>query len=287
MAKCNSNLLNCFRLTVNSMISISDSTYADVNYIVLVKNNQDTEQLYDGQAQGWNRQEPILLSDYSARPFVIDLCEPIAGLRILDIGCGEGYVGRKLIERGAKHVHGLDLSSKMIEIAQATATAQQLHQASYETRDVRLLQPGEFEPDLVLAMFLFNYLNSEDTTEVMRKVYAFLKPGGRFVFSVPHPSLAFLKKDQFPFYFETKGGYFSGRNILFPGEIWRRDGVAVGVQCVHKTVTDYFMGLKAAGFSKLPEVHELHITDEHIAMDPAFFGPLKDLPLHIAFSIEK
>ncbi len=40
------------------------------------------------------------VSDYSARPFVIDLCEPIVNKNILDLGCGEGYVGRELINRG-------------------------------------------------------------------------------------------------------------------------------------------------------------------------------------------
>jgi SAM-dependent methyltransferase len=139
----------------------------------------------------------------------------------------------------------------------------------------------------VLAMFLFNYLNVTDTAEVMKKAYTQLKPGGHFIFSVPHPSLAFLKQDKYPFYFEKRGGYFSGRNVLFPGEIWRRDGVAVGVQCVHKTFEDYFTALRYAGFIAMPEVHELHINEEHVALDPEFFTPLIDLPLHVAFKVKK
>ncbi len=248
----------------------------------------DVKELYNGQAQDWSRNEPILLSDYSARPFVMDLCEPLKGLNILDAGCGEGYVGRKLIERGAEHVHGIDISEKMIEQAELIREKEQIDAATYETLDMRSVSfSGDKHYDLVLGMFLFNYLNVEDTHKVMKKIYDVLEPGGHFIFSVPHPFLAFLKKDKYPFYFETKGGYFSGRNILFPGEIWRRDGISVGVQCVHKTFEDYFAGLKNAGFTSFPEVHELKINDSHVELDPGFFTPLIDLPLHVAFKVKK
>ena len=41
----------------------------------------NTRELYNDQAEDWSRKEPVLLSDYSARPFVLDLCEPIKGLK--------------------------------------------------------------------------------------------------------------------------------------------------------------------------------------------------------------
>ena len=252
-----------------------------------MNSDKDTKSLYDSEAAQWKRTGPILLSDYSARPFVMDLCEPVKGYRLLDIGCGEGYVGRELLKRGAAHIHGIDISDAMIEKAEVEKQSQQLENLTYEVRDIRGLRDEEFQVDTVLAMFLFNYLNAPDTAEVMKKAYSQLKPGGHFIFSVPHPSLAFLKQDKYPFYFEKRGGYFSGRNILFPGEIWRRDGVAVGVQCVHKTFEDYFAAMRYAGFTTMPEVHELHINAEHVALDPEFFTPLIDLPLHVAFKVKK
>jgi SAM-dependent methyltransferase len=252
-----------------------------------MNSEKDAKSLYNTEANQWQRTEPVLLSDYSARPFVMALCEPLKGYTLLDIGCGEGYVGRELLKRGAATIHGIDISESMIEKAQEEKQKQNLGNATYEVRDIRGLRDGEFQVDTVLAMFLFNYLNAADTAEVMKKAYSQLKPGGHFIFSVPHPSLAFLKQDKFPFYFEKRGGYFSGRNILFPGEIWRRDGISVGVQCVHKTFEDYFAAMRYAGFISMPEVHELHITDEHVKLDAAFFTPLIDLPLHVAFKVKK
>ena len=35
----------------------------------------------------------------------------------------------------------------------------------------------------------------------------------------------------------------------------------------------------------MPEVHELGVTDEHLQLDPAFFGPLVDQPLQVAFRL--
>jgi SAM-dependent methyltransferase len=253
-----------------------------------IPRSENTRELYDSQAGDWKRSEPVLLSDYSARPFVLNLCQPLKDAIVLDAGCGEGYVARKMLDAGAGQILGIDISEKMIEQAILQTPQESTEKCRFECADVlkdTVLPESRF--DLVLAMFLFNYLDTAATGEVMRKFYHALKPGGHFVFSVPHPSLAFLKKDKFPFYFDTKGGYFSGRNLLFPGEIWRRDGLAVGVQCIHKTVEDYFSCLRLAGFNTLPEVYELHITEEHIALDPAFFTPLRDLPLHMAFKVKK
>ena len=258
-----------------------------MSILVTMNNEQDAKSLYDKEASHWQRTGPVLLSDYSARPFVMDLCEPLKGYSILDIGCGEGYVGRELLKRGAASIHGIDISDSMIQQAEKEREMLGLTNASYEVRDIRGLVDQEFQVDTVLAMFLFNYLNAPDTAEVMKKAYSQLKPGGHFIFSVPHPSLAFLKQSKFPFYFENRGGYFSGRNILFPGEIWRRDGIAVGVQCVHKTFEDYFAALRYAGFIYMPEVHELHINEDHVKLDPDFFTPLIDLPLHVAFKVKK
>ena len=127
--------------------------------IVSMNNEQDAKSLYDSQASQWQRTGPVLLSDYSARPFVMELCEPLQGNTLLDIGCGEGYVGRELLKRGAERIHGIDISKAMIEKAEAEMNAQAISNATYEVRDIRQLSDGEFQVDTVLAMFLFNYLN--------------------------------------------------------------------------------------------------------------------------------
>ena len=248
--------------------------------------NESNTDLYDRSASDWKRNEPILLSDFTARPFLLSWCEPIRGQRVLDLGCGEGYVTRQLKHRGAAYVEGIDISKEMIASA---ITAEESHPLGihYRLSDAsELSEFGDEDFDLVVAVFLFNYVDHEKMTSIMKHIFRILRSGGRFIFSVPHPFFAFLHEKNPPFYFQrNNAGYFSGRNEIFEGRIWRRDGTQVPVRCVHKTVGDYFDALAAAGFTSLPDIQELYVRPEHLEMDPQFFESLKDKPLHLAFRI--
>jgi SAM-dependent methyltransferase len=247
-----------------------------------------TEAIYDGASRSWRRAAPVLLSDYTARPFLLDWCDSVERSTVLDLGCGEGYFARQLKQRGAAHIEGLDLSSEMIARALEQEREEPLgiRYATGHATDLGRFEDASF--DLVVAVFLFNYLDHAETTRTMCEVARVLRPGGRFIFAVPHPSLAFQRPEEPPFYFSRdEAGYFSGRDRVFEGEIWRRDGECVPVRCVHKTFSDYFTALRQAGFLGLPEIEELHVTESIRSVDPAFFGPLVDQPLHLAFRVEK
>ena len=246
----------------------------------------DTRTLYDQTAANWSRHQPSSLSDYTARPQVMALCEPLAGKLVLDLGCGEGYCSRMLRQRGA-HVAGLDVSENMIELARQAERAQPLG-IRYDTGDAVTADLEDASFDLVVAVFLFNYLGVEQMRKTMANVHRMLRPGGHFVFAVPHPLFAFMREAAAPFYFDVgAAGYFSARDSLFGGRIWKRDGSALDVQLVHKTLEDYFTGLRMAGFTAMPTVTELTVTREMVDMDEGFFGPLFDLPLHMAVKVAR
>lgn len=246
----------------------------------------DPRLLYDQTATNWSRRQPSSLSDFTARPQVMALCEPLAGKVVLDLGCGEGYCTRMLSQRGAR-VLGLDLSERMIELARQAEDALPLG-IRYDTADAVTADLGAASLDLVVAVFLFNYLDVERMHKTMANVHRMLRPGGSFVFAVPHPAFAFMRKPAPPFYFDVgSAGYFSARNTVFGGKIWKNDGSALDVQLVHKTFEDYFEGLRRAGFSAMPTVTELTVTDDMVAMDADFFGPLFDMPLHMAIKVTR
>lgn len=247
----------------------------------------DTEQVYNDNAKKWLRLAPSSLSDFTARPLVFDACGELNGRSVLDIGCGEGYCARELKRRGAGDYLGLDLSSKMIEAAQAQEAEDQF---GIEYRACNVV---EFKPDrqfeLCVAVFLFNYLRIEDMQRVFSIVYDALQPQGEFIFSVPHPFFPFVRTEETaPFYFSSTGkNYFSDVNQQFEGEIWKRDGEPLHVQCVHKTFSNYFDGLRQAGFTNMPEIRELTVTPDLVAVDEDFFSPLLNEPLHVLFKITK
>jgi len=254
----------------------------------MLNDNKSTSLLYNRTASEWVRNEPICLSDFTARPFILELCEPVNELQILDLGCGEGYCSRELRRRGAAQIYGIDISQGMIDAASLQESKEPLG-IKYEVgsaTDLKQFSNGQF--DLIIAVFLFNYLTIAQTQECMQEVARLLRPGGQFVFSTPHPSFPYMREAAYPFYFEVEnGGYFSKRNQLFPGRIWKRDGSWLNVQLIHKTLEDYFNSLKMAGFNSMPTLQELRVTPEHIALDESFFTPLLDFPLHLAIKVSK
>lgn len=250
--------------------------------------SQSTQAVYDRQAHRWARHEKLLLSDFTARPRVLEALGPLGGAHVLDLGCGEGYVSRLMAERGAASIFGIDLSPEMIHHARAAIPKQSLCEMTFETGDASsMTRLPRQHFDRVVAVFLFNYITRTQMVEVLSNARRWLSPRGRFVFTVPHPCLPYMRSAEAPFYFDPgERSYFDGVDDQYEGRMWRRDGTDVRVRCSHKTLGDYFDALHAAGWQKLPEVKELGVTPEHIELDPGFFRPLEGCPLHMLFSLE-
>ena len=102
------------------------------------------------------------------------------GDMVLDLGCGTGTQALE-IAADVKEVHGIDISSKMIELAKRKAYGCKTSNV-YFTRatifDEKLLK-GSF--DVILAFNIMHYL--EDIQEVMQMIKELLKPGGIFISS--------------------------------------------------------------------------------------------------------
>ncbi len=246
-----------------------------------------TQEIYNRAAPHWSRDEPMLLSDYTARPFLLKWSEPFLQGRILDLGCGEGYVSRNLARRGCQDLCGIDQSVEMIARARGREKESPLG-IDYRVGDARDLSVlGRSRYDMVLAVFLFNYLDLPDTAQILSEIHHRLSDGGALIMSVPHPLLPYLEMPEHRFGFKPVGGYFSARNLTFEGTIARRDGIEVPVRCVHKTLQDLLGAISDAGFQSMPEIVELGVTDEHLHIDPEFFAPLYDKPLHLAIKVHK
>ncbi|HVV87592.1 MAG TPA: class I SAM-dependent methyltransferase [Kofleriaceae bacterium] len=246
----------------------------------------DTRALYTESAHAWVRDQPTSLSDFTARPRVLELCGDLRGRRVLDLGCGEGYVARQLARAGAQ-VLGIDLSPGMIEQARRQEQAERLGIA-YDVGDAAALAETDAHRfDLVVAVFLFNYLTVSEMRTTMRRVHAALRPGGTFIFTVPHPAFAFMRAAEPPFYFDVGDHRYQGAvDRKFPGRIWKCDGTALDVQMRHKTLADYVAALADASFTALPLVEELGVTEAIAAAQPRF-RPLVGYPLHLAFKTSR
>jgi len=103
---------------------------------------------------------------------------------VVDLGCGEGATTRLLARRGAK-VTGIDLSPRMITLAQQEEAREPLHidyrVASYAARTAF---PAERFEAAVSTMAL---MDSADFAAAARETFRLLKPASPFIFSVLHP----------------------------------------------------------------------------------------------------
>jgi cyclopropane fatty-acyl-phospholipid synthase-like methyltransferase len=244
--------------------------------------------MFDQNADRWARQEPMILSDFTARPIVLQELAPLAGKHVLDLGCGEGYVARLLAQAGAQSVFGIDISSEMVGRARRAGASGAACPMTFESGNATNFRDFPREKfDRVIAVFMLSYLSCAEMTAVFRTVRSRLAAGGRFIFTVPHPFLPYIRPREKPVYFDHKGrDYFAGVDESYEGYIWRRDGEAVPVSYMHKTFADYFTALAAAGFQTLPKIIELKVTQEHLALDPGFFEAAAGYPLQLLFRID-
>ncbi len=109
-----------------------------------------------------------------------ELLGELTGKSLLDLGCGEGFYPRKFRQNGAATVVGVDISPKMIELAQQEEAREPLG-IEYLVADVcELGQIGSF--DLVVASYLLNYAQTkEQLLQMCQTIYINLKPNSRFV----------------------------------------------------------------------------------------------------------
>lgn len=117
-------------------------------------------------------------------PVLLRLLGDVAGRRVLDAGCGNGYVSRLLAARGA-HVVGVEPADGLLAFARERET--ELGQGiSYVQADLaRLPDLGAPFDAVVCSMVL---MAIPDWKPAMRACVESLRPGGLFVFALVHPA---------------------------------------------------------------------------------------------------
>ena len=111
----------------------------------------------------------------------IDDLVPLAGKRVLDIGCGGGILADAMARKGAE-VLGIDLAGKALKVAQLHALEAQTNGVSYREVSAETLaeeQPESF--DVVTCMEMLEHV--PDPSSVVRACAALVKPGGHVFFS--------------------------------------------------------------------------------------------------------
>jgi SAM-dependent methyltransferase len=178
-------------------------------------------------------------SETLEKPVLSDLIGEMKGLRVLDLGCGDARIGREALQKGSRSYIGIEGSQNMVQLAQEmlAGTSGIVYQARIEDWSY----PQE-QFDLVISRLALHYL--EEVGGIFQKVYQTLIPGGRFIFSIEHPVITSSDRAW------QKGGLRQEWLVDNYFETGARTTSWMGGEVIkyHRTIEDYFMGLRGAGF---------------------------------------
>jgi ubiquinone/menaquinone biosynthesis C-methylase UbiE len=181
------------------------------------------------------------------------------GARLLDVGCGNGYLARAFARRGLE-VTGVERSSELVALARASEEREPLG-VTYREGDAANLA-GLEDASFELAIANMSLMDIEDAHSAIREVGRVTRSGGRFVFSISHPCFdvdtrsAYVVErtpDGEATIFRKVAGY---RKLHSDRYLWGPDDGSVAVTVgFHRPLSWYAHELRGSGWV-LVDLHE-------------------------------
>jgi ubiquinone/menaquinone biosynthesis C-methylase UbiE len=244
----------------------------------------ETQKFWDNVASDWDIQvgndgdkNRILNSD----PVLWRFAGEVKDRRILDAGCGTGYLTRQLRAKGAQ-VIGVDFSENMIAIArQKDPTCDHRVDSCSELKTI---------PDSSIDMILANYvlMDTPELDKTMASFYRVLVPGGSVVAIFSHPCFpqgrASATPDGTQVSYQWHFSYFDHEKCVDPP--WAH--FKSDFTWFHRPLSDYWRAFSAAGFA-VQEFDEPRIAEEnyHLASNARSLHNCKSRPYSVAFKLLK
>jgi SAM-dependent methyltransferase/predicted nucleotidyltransferase len=174
-------------------------------------------------------EEPALLAELG----------DVEGARIVDLGCGDAAIGRRLLDAGCRSYLGIDGSANMVQAATETldGTAGRVIQG-----DIEEFTAPPNSVDLVISRLALHYV--DDVAAVFRACRRCLTPGGRIVFTVVHPVMTSHDARESAEQVRTDWRV----DDYFAGGPRPQKWLGAMVTWHHRTIEDYVTTLQRAGF---------------------------------------
>lgn len=225
-------------------------------------------------------------------PLMFKIAGSMGGKTILDLGCGNGYLAPKFIDCNPAKLILLDISEHNLENAKKKCDDPRIE---YIVQDVtKKWDIAGDSLDLIYSSFLLNEIESIDMA--VNEASRTLCKGGKFIFSVTHPSWDLFIFAQEQAGKESKkmkglGGYFQrgiaefimDNRLINDPKLAEKYNQKFKVSHYHRTVSDYFGELTRAGF-KVNNLYEPELTDEFLKQNDKFSV---DYPIALVFACEK
>ena len=96
---------------------------------------------------------------------------------ILDVACGTGDVGFEILKKHSVSMTGIDLSQKMIELAQGKASKKKLDNITFIEGDAENLPLNDNSVDCLTISYGFRNISNYE--QALEEFFRVLKPGGK------------------------------------------------------------------------------------------------------------
>lgn len=183
-------------------------------------------------------------NDLIEQPAMRKLLPDLVDKSVLDLGCGYGHNCVDFLERGALNVVGIDISEKMLEIAERESAHKKIRYINMSMTDIGILNE---KFDLIYSSLAFHYVKNFDA--FAKEMYSVLNVGGQLLFSQEHPIITATVDGKGHFNKDENGNRisytFSDYNRSGERKVhWYVDGVIK----YHRTFSDIITALAKAGF---------------------------------------
>ena len=149
------------------------TVYTETSSLKLNRHYKKWSNSYDQDMRDWDYAYPVQLKKILKENLRLK-----KNIKILDAGCGTGYVAEALIELKFKNIVGIDFSQAMLEIAKRKKIYSKL--ICQSLNDTIKLRTNQFELVVCTGVLTSGHVGPSSIQELIRVV----KPQGYFVCSI-------------------------------------------------------------------------------------------------------
>jgi SAM-dependent methyltransferase len=184
----------------------------------------ERDQLWETHADWWiegftDGADP----EYTEQILPLAAAELAGATRVLDVGCGDGQVGRLAAAIGVEIVVGVDPTWNQVRVAAERGGGVHVARAGAAALP---FAAGTF--DAVVACLVFEHIR--DVDDAIAEVARVLEPGGRFCFFLNHPLL------QTP-----NSGWIDDQVLDPPEQYWRIGPYLIEDETIEEVEKDVFI----------------------------------------------